>query len=290
MYLQPKHLNLVYTYSCNASCRHCCFSCSPIRTEKMDICFAKDIINDVIKFSGMTDISLSGGEVFLYLEEIFSIIRFAKIKKLNVSCNTNGYWGENRENADKIMRKLRALNISLLSISYDFFHKEFVPVNAIKNIIEFAKKYDININLKGIIFKDSPNVFQLMNDLGEEIDDIPVIASYCLQAGRAANMLDESNLVHRKLRNRRCNSLGNDITIYPDGMVCPCCSPMLKANYFGLGNLYETSLETVLGNLNINESLFRLKKYGFPKTKDEGMLSIQTLCDICRNYFEKGTG
>lgn len=65
---------------------------------------------------------------------------------------------------------------------------------------------------------------------------------------------------------------------------------MLKANYFGLGNLYETSLETVLGNLNINESLFRLKKYGFPKTKDEGMISIQTLCDICRNYFEKGTG
>ena len=63
MYNKTVSINL--DSKCNASCDHCCFSCSPSSTLKMEDSYIKDIVLEFSQNPNIEVISFTGGEIFL---------------------------------------------------------------------------------------------------------------------------------------------------------------------------------------------------------------------------------
>ncbi|EGO5995623.1 radical SAM protein, partial [Enterococcus faecalis] len=60
---------------CNASCEHCCFSCSPTKKEALD---KNEVINLVENFSNnpkIKTISFTGGEIFLNYPFLYNLLK-----------------------------------------------------------------------------------------------------------------------------------------------------------------------------------------------------------------------
>ena len=284
-------INFIYTYSCNCVCRHCCFDCSPNNHEKLSYEKVDGIIQQIKKFPFIKSISFSGGEIFLFLEELEELIRKARLNKLQVVCNTNGFWGENAEHAEKIMKHLKRLGISLLSLSYDRFHAEFIPFDAICNIIRLSKRLGINTNIKGVILRDDKGFFQLIDNVQNSVVEVPIFASCCMKYGRAKQEFTDEQFINEEILNTRCDSLGRELTIYPNGDVTPCRSPASFFNKIILGNINYNSLEEILFALSNNRCINKYMKYGFSTQNFPQELNIQSLCDLCatvlNGYFFK---
>lgn len=279
-YIKPRRLNIIYTFECNARCSHCCYSCSPEKVEKMDFEFAKRLIDDATAIPTISEVSFSGGEIFLHPEEILSLIRYARLKNFSVICNTNGFWGANKEKADRLMKVLRSHNISLLSLSYDYFHSEFVPQTSIINICNLAKKYGVYLNLKCVI-GGNQSIFSFLSLLENYLEDVPIVLSNCLKVGRARNFDSYICTRSENIVNFRCDSLMKEITVYPDGTLTPCCAPVIEPYFFSKCNLYDMPLSNSISELAKNERINYVCKYGVPPIDGNAL----SLCDICKKYF-----
>lgn len=283
MRIVPTTLNFIYTYYCNFACDHCCFSCSPLYQEKISTEAMVHFIDEAAMNSGIDSVSFSGGEIFCFFDELLPVIRHARLKGFSVICNSNGYWGESLENANQIIRKLKTLNIQLLSISYDCFHNKYISQQSIENILQLSRKYDLNVNLKGVLLKNHDRIFQLVSQFGPSITEVPIIESICLRMGRAADTIEQEFFLQEPLYNGRCTSLGRDIVVYPNGAVAPCCSPVMSELPYIFGNIYTSSFLEIIERFNNDKTLCKWVKYGIPISAGKD-LQLQTLCDICREY------
>lgn len=286
MNIVPSTLNFIYTYYCNFACSHCCFSCSPTCQVKLDIESMERLIDEAAMISSITTVSFSGGEMFCFFEELLPVIRRARLKGFSVVCNSNGYWGKPYESAERIVRKLKALNVQLLSLSYDCFHNEFVSQEAIENILQLSKKYNLNVNLKGVLLKNHDRIFQLASRFSSSITEVPVTESVCLRMGRAVDTIEQDCFLQEALYDMHCISLGRDIVVYPNGSVSPCCSPVMSELPYALKDIYTSSLAQILKQFNEDKILCNWMKYGIPHSKEKNF-HPQTLCGLCREYLEK---
>lgn len=277
MIYKPDTLCIIYTYKCNIECKHCCFSCSSLRNEKINFDSIISILNEAKKIASIKNISFSGGEVFLFWDEILELIKVCKRNSFNVSCTTNGSWGRDYEDAKNKLRNLKRNGLDKLIISYDKFHSEFVKADVIRNIIRLCNIMNIEVEINSVI---TNNINEDLG-LGEDILEIPVRKIKCMPLGRAKN-LDET-LFYKKnnIYNFRCASLTKQITIYPDGNIFPCCSMNCTYNKkFLLGNIYNNSLNDCISNMELNENIKNIYKYGLEKYMSDEKLNSD-ICDVC---------
>ncbi|MBU1120330.1 radical SAM protein, partial [Candidatus Micrarchaeota archaeon] len=66
-------MGFFYTYKCNALCRHCIYSCSIKRKEKMKPGTVSSQLKELSK-AGIKKVFFSGGEPLLYQKEIISLL------------------------------------------------------------------------------------------------------------------------------------------------------------------------------------------------------------------------
>lgn len=280
----------IYTFTCPAACRHCCFACSPARTEKMDPVLAEQIINSPYFMQEFQTVSFSGGEVFLYFDEITRLMETAK-DHYNIQCITNGFWGSDPVQAEKMIRRLKKCGLTCLVISYDEFHAEFIPVSSIQTILRLCKKYLLAVEVQIAACQSSWRLADTAQVLLKSITEISVSEAAVLLVGAAKENLDEKDLIYEdKTVRERC--LGSDaITIFPDGGVYSCCSPVsYSIPYLRQGTLRFGMDDTQMRQVIENDSLFRsLVKYGvngtcrrrwpsYPVSQKEQYVNV---CDLC---------
>ncbi|MFI3212909.1 MAG: radical SAM protein [Eubacteriales bacterium] len=286
MKILPRNIIILYTLECNARCRHCCFSCSPDQKEKLNVNTVKNIIDDIIKYPSITNISFSGGEIFLYPDEILELLFYARSKGLNIQCTTNGFWGENIVIAERIMKRLQSVNLSTLTISFDEFHKEFISVESIDTLIQLAAKYRIHVEIKGVAVNGSKSVYELLNDLPHRLLDVNVKEIICLPVGRAFSLVSKNQYLVNPTEYFTCPSIGRDVTIYPQGYVVPCCSPVPNPKTFNIGNINNNSLSEIINSYN-DMRIKKIYKYGLiNEITDENRQ--KSICEICSDYLERG--
>lgn len=88
-------LGFIYTNKCTANCSICCFNCSPKCNYKLSKEKVVEIIGEAIK-NDIRYIGFTGGEPFLYLNEIEQIIKeFGE--KCYFTITTNGFWANERK-------------------------------------------------------------------------------------------------------------------------------------------------------------------------------------------------
>ncbi|WP_051986288.1 radical SAM protein [Clostridium amazonitimonense] len=101
-----KNITVNITSKCTAECRHCCFSCSPSRIDKLEVEEIWKVVNYGINSEEINEIAITGGEPFLYEDLVFEIIKAVSEKGKIVTCITNGFWGVTYEIALAKMKKL----------------------------------------------------------------------------------------------------------------------------------------------------------------------------------------
>lgn len=273
---QVNTLGIIYTYKCNAKCKHCCFECSPEREEKLDFVSAKRVIVESAKL-GIHSLAFSGGEVFLYFDEIIDLIKIAKANKQQCACTTNGFWGVHSSEAEKKIRMLKMAGLMKLIISVDKYHQEFIDIDAIKNLIQIGKKYNLNITVNSVMVNSEFTNVDL--GLGVDILDLAVERDRCLKIGRAKDYINDNEFIYVKNVQNRCFTLTRELCIYPNGQVFPCCSPYSYVNNkLLLGNIYVNDIFHCIQNMNKNEIIRKIFKYG---VKLDNNCNFNELCEYC---------
>lgn len=115
---------IITTYKCNLACAHCCYSCSPKRTEFM----TDDVFDKIIFNSDEDTIRICGGELFMHPNWIYHISNLGKFKNIEIITNGTLFFKKNKENSDtlnillNILKTFKEQNIEI-RISNDEFHR-----------------------------------------------------------------------------------------------------------------------------------------------------------------------
>lgn len=144
--IKPTTLSLITTYRCSASCSNCCFECNPQRKEKLPIHKALAHIDNAISyFKEIKVIVLTGGECFLDLTYLTTLIRH--IHSYNLICRvvTNGFWATSKDTALNILSQCKAAGLNEINFSTGDDHLEYVPLEYVKNGLDAAVKLNLTV-------------------------------------------------------------------------------------------------------------------------------------------------
>ncbi|MCI0392867.1 MAG: radical SAM protein [Acidobacteria bacterium] len=144
-------LGVLLTFECNAECDHCYYHSAPRSKVGASVI-------EVAEFSAYMDslkrtlaylpgIAFLGGEPFLYYKHLLQMIGLVKGRSPYISILTNGYWGKNRERADRIVGELKEAGLNQLSFGADGFHDPFIPFQSVKNAILAARDGGLGVNV-----------------------------------------------------------------------------------------------------------------------------------------------
>ncbi len=101
-----------FTYKCNLACTHCYQEAGPPLADEMTTQEALDIIDDLAR-SGTSNLSISGGEVFLR-NDAFELVEYAASQKMRTLIVSNGYTV-----TEDVMRTLKKCGLDYMAISID---------------------------------------------------------------------------------------------------------------------------------------------------------------------------
>lgn len=294
MKLVFNRLVLVMTEKCNAECDICLYNCSPEKNSLMDLNDAYDYIDQVAKLNSFKMVCITGGEPFLYYDNLIKIIKKAKSKFSNIGVSTNGFWGESIEKSEEFLKTLELEGVTELYLSVDEFHGKYISYQNIKNILYAGKKTNIKILLSSVVTKNSLK----LKDISEILDDSVVgynITEYpCAKVGRASEKIPEDEFIfNNKIPHGKCNK-HTSFTVFPDGRVYPCCSITSISQLLSLGSLKDYTVAELIEKYENNIYCSLLRNVGsrwFTDKIQEKNLPIKlqknyvALCELCGDLF-----
>lgn len=132
---------IITNYYCTSKCRHCLYACSP-QWDKiyMDESQAHTLL-DKIRSCGCSRIHLGGGEPFLNLPAIKTILQASQEQHVAIEyIETNSSWFRDRESAIQLLKEIRRLGVSTLLVSISPFHNEYIPFFKVKGVMSSARQ------------------------------------------------------------------------------------------------------------------------------------------------------
>jgi len=277
----------VYTLQCSGSCDICCFSCSQDKKERLSVEKIQEIIDDLpqdIKLIGFT-----GGECFLFYDELLKVIQHAAQRGLQTTITTNCFWAENDEVVYKRFKELSTCNIRSIKISIDEFHLGHVPLENIKRFLRIGKSLSFKIVIGCTILKNSKKIGSYLECFEDELASIPFVEHCCYPLGNAAAM-DEQMFYKYPQITTRCFE-GGMLTITPEGNAYPCGSMCGIIDERSVGNIYHEGIATLLEKAQNDEVNNYLYENGtselVDKLKKEGIIPLERCyVDGCHACFE----
>ncbi|EGQ3121513.1 YydG family peptide radical SAM peptide maturase [Staphylococcus pseudintermedius] len=297
--MYDKSVSINLTSKCNATCDHCCFSCSPKSTIKMEDFYIRETVLEFAKDSNVEVISFTGGEIFLNYEFLEELLKITKNYNKKVTLISNSFWGNSRKLLEKYFSDFYKYNVVALTISYDEYHSPFVKLKSIKNIFEYRMKYpEIQVSLNMAVTKDkmSDNILRELGSsiLGAKITKFPMIS-----VGAAKDKISKENIHNFYNINKDREVLycpGFEIVYHHDGEIYPCCSPAIFETPITLRENKNQTLTRTVEKLNSNLLLYIIRKEGFnwflDILREENMLhqfdiptDFPSVCSICGSLF-----
>ena len=218
---------------------------------------AKEILKAAVS-SGYRYVTLLGGEVFLYYNELVELIAYCSDIGLKSSIDTNGFWGRTTGDARAKLKELAECGLENISVSIDTYHTKFIPAKYSLNVICAAR--DLGLS-NGVIFcvssdKEKDNI--LLNKLRKETDN--VFVNDIEYTGRASHCLDEKEDAISVETAIPCDMLG--VHIMPNGDTTVCCSVSddnrnIMDTPLYMGNCIQDDPNKILGKQNI----FRMEDF-----------------------------
>lgn len=114
--IPPKTLTLITTYKCSAACNNCCFECNPNRDEMLPLAVAISHIDSAVStYKDLQVVVLTGGECFLNMTYLLSLIKHIHSHNLTCRVVTNGFWAKSKEIAVKLLSECKKSGLDEIS-------------------------------------------------------------------------------------------------------------------------------------------------------------------------------
>lgn len=290
-------LGLIITQRCNAQCLHCYSSCGPHETKQLSESRLLQLIDDSAACTpdDALNISISGGEPFLFPALLQRLISRGNAHGAWMSCVSNGSWAHNPTKAQAILQPLHDAGLDALDISYSEFHRAYVPENRIKHALGAAISLGLHSTLKYVETASSSGaeICRWAEEAGA--DHVQRIA--LLPALRTGAKLPDSTYSRREgLPGGACP--GPLLSIREDGSAYGCCTPGAHTRWHHLGNVHAQTL-THLQQRYISSPRLRLLRREGPialakavQTEGLGHLlrtSYVNACELCTHITSDPT-
>lgn len=287
-------LGLIYTYKCNANCRMCIFSCSPQREEKISLECSKKLVREA-KEAGIKLIGISGGEPFIYFDEIMEVAKYVKELGMSLTLTTNCFWATSYEKAVKILEQVKQNGADHIKISADDFHGEYVSYENVKNVLRAGRAVNVRIVLGCTVTKSSSRLKGLMNYIENECFGNILTEMGCYPIGRAKENIKEEDYIYTNDINNYCREQGM-LTVTPTGEVYPCGNICSFVPSRCVGSVYKESLAELIVKAKRNKHTEFICKNGIKPYYDyikENHIPVDMTgkyvdtCHACYDLFVK---
>jgi radical SAM family protein len=206
-----------FTLTCNLSCAHCIVESSPHRKERLSTDEVKEALRAGVR-AGKQHVTFSGGEVFLFPQDMCDVIGYARELGYVVDVESNGFWARDERLARRKLKPFVDAGIAGLAVSADAYHVDFFPVrraiNAVRAGREFGLLTEINFCPSSRADVDEA-IKRELTDAGE-----PFLENELLDRGRGKDLIQIS--VGRRVEELpECDSLTT--TVHATGDVYACC-------------------------------------------------------------------
>ncbi|MDY6229092.1 MAG: radical SAM protein [Clostridium sp.] len=279
---------------CNASCEICCMSSNPQSNSIISIEEIKKYLESIKNNNNIRVISFTGGEVFLYYNQLKELILFVNECDKVSTITTNGFWAKDLNSTIEILNELKLLGLGGITVSYDEFHQKYIPITNINNILIAGKEVDLPVSIQSVIIKRSVNKW--IDSLSDNLVNTSITFVPCFPVGEAQRNIDNNQYIREKsLYGLKCRKNGA-YSVTADGNIWPCCSPYITETALLLGNIADDkTVDNTIRKLRTNIILYCLRNYGFDIFIDYARenLSIDlpekviSSCELCGIIFKK---
>ncbi len=256
-------LGFLLTQRCNAQCTHCATDCGPHQNRTLPLQKVLALMDEAAQLTSAgerVDFSLSGGEVFLDLEQLVKIIRHGVNLKGSMGCVTNAFWASSDQRSQTIIARMREAGLTCLAVSTSRYHQRFVRLERVRRAVVAARAAGLTTVLK-IAFslrdKDEGLVDQWAEFVGaDKLQAFPVLP-YVRQGAD----LPQAHYVRAPgLPEGRCPS--PSLTVREDGAAFTCCTPGAFEPLLQVGNVFDCSLEEIVERYHFDPVLQVLRERG----------------------------
>ena len=273
-----------YSTKCNIRCGHCVATKDLAAGKKMDHDRAKEILVEMAR-AGVGGISFSAGEPLLYFDEIAKLVKLCRQLGIYTRIVTNSFWAKTATAADNLVSELKENGLCQLRLSFSRWHQQHVNrshvLNAARSCHKIGLPYFISFVTDFSKADDSFEQFLRRHDL--TFFPEPVI-----YAGRAASFKRR-----RILTDYQANSCDMNPYLTPDLDMIACCDAgnhFSETNFFYLGNLNDTSLESLFTKSETDPLHRLIRTMGIsPIASFSGMQAREIItyskCELCRKLF-----
>lgn len=252
---EPVILSILPTHRCTASCKNCCFGCTPKIKHIMSYGEITFHIETAVKnYPSLKVCVFTGGECFLLGNDLDKSINFATQLGLSTRVVTNGYWASTYEKAYLRLSTLVENGLKEINFSTGDDHQSFVKLDNIVNGIQAAMDLKINrpiciaveSHVKANFQKKHLESNRYLSKLIKNGDlNILPGAWISLRSHSEENNYDKENnvLFHTKGDDDGCDNLFRTISINPYSHLLACCGLTSEYNKFlKLGNLKKCNI------------------------------------------------
>lgn len=185
-------------------------------------------IQKVVNVNKLGSISFVGGEPFLYISSMNQILAgLENLKGIKVAVTTNGSFSKSVEEAIATLSLIA--KIDEVRLSYDKFHKEFLPISNVRNLYAACRKLKVDFSV--VLTIQSPADICLIKEL-REIGDFVVGIQKVLSIGRAKRNKVEYKYVDfdHKVLGEMCPNKGKVSYVCGKGFII--CDVMIAFDCF----------------------------------------------------------
>ena len=120
-------LSFITTDECSAACAHCLMQSGPDRSAKLSFAQIRDRIDEIALTGDYALVVFTGGECTRLGDDLLDAIAYANVHGLITRAVTNSEWATTAEAAEKMIGNLREAGLQELNLSYDDFHRVWIP-------------------------------------------------------------------------------------------------------------------------------------------------------------------
>lgn len=208
------------TLRCPLECAHCCVDAGPSRREKLDEDRLEVGIRSFAALSSAKLVCLTGGEPFSAKSLLRKSLSLCETLGLQSYVITAAHWATSVERARTVLTALPP--ITLLSVSADRYHEEFVPLVNIRNALEAANELRISANLL-LTTDDDGGDFEarLASELADLWGGLAIHRTPLGEVGRSSSHSHRDGDINSS-DDGPCPLIGTP-AVTADGSVCACC-------------------------------------------------------------------
>ena len=257
----------VLSHACPLKCNFCCSTREVVGRGRIR---RNTIADSLIRFSkepSVTDFGFTGGDPFLYLDDIKAAVESARKAGVwqKFQMTTSAYWANDLAQVRDIVAGLANLGLTGLTLSYDHEHARWVSPDQILMVCDAARELGLRVYVTGTFWDQHDRVIDMLPELASRPDVILQhhVVARMGRAKKAAAWPRRYELPpEAKLS---CGDPGHFMfSIYPDGEVYPCCAGGLQIEAkLSCGNIHRDAPAKILFAGMTNFHVRMAKEFGW---------------------------